>query len=136
LPLCVQVQTARLLSARGVALEHITTSLLAQLYGVCDPNQALIDVCASVQRTPEWIPPTDWQGRHVAAPNLYFHSFSSAPPRLLTPAADARITACPAAGSSDAEVMAAMGGGRLFVQRRGMSSLDATDDVFELVARR
>ena len=131
----MQVQTARLLSARGVALEHVTTSLLAQIYGVCDPNRALIDLCASVQRTPKWIPPTDWQGRHVAAPNLYFHGFAGAPPRLLTPAVDhPRITACPAAGSSDAEVMAAMGGGRLFVQRRGMGSLDSADDAFEVVS--
>jgi len=30
--------------------------------------------------------------------------------------------------------MAAMGGGRLFVQRRGMGSLDSADDAFEVVS--
>ena len=62
----LQVQTARLLAARGVAMEHVTTSPLAQLYGVCNPNRALRELCASVDRFPEWIPPSDWQGRHVS----------------------------------------------------------------------
>jgi hypothetical protein len=44
--------------------------------------------------------------------------------------------ACPAASSTDAEVVAAMGGGRRFVQRRGMASFDTANDVFEMVQRR
>jgi hypothetical protein len=51
-------------------------------------------------------------------------------------ASDGGGVACPAASSTDAEVVAAMGGGRRFVQRRGMASFDTANDVFEMVQRR
>mmetsp|Transcript_26757 Transcript_26757/g.50607 ORF Transcript_26757/g.50607 Transcript_26757/m.50607 type:complete len:240 (-) Transcript_26757:1422-2141(-) len=133
------VEIARYLIARGVVLEHLKTSPLTQLFGLCDPNDELGQLCACVERLPEWISPTDWQGLHMAAPNLYFASLGFPPPpcSVRDVATTSYELRCPSASSSDDDIRTCMGLSPQwkFVQTGGKNSFDISDDRFELIRR-
>jgi hypothetical protein len=127
------VQTVRTLRARGVAVEVIKSSPLTQLFGVCDPNVELNQLCAFVERYPDWIGVTDWQGRHIAAQSIYFYSMSFDPPPCTRNGSGTCRSA--SASSTDAEVKALMSSSAQWktVQVQGMYTFDIADDRFDLV---
>ena len=128
------IHTVQGLSARGVVFENIKTSPLTQLFGVCDPNVELNQLCAFAERYPEWIGLTDWQGRHIAAPNLYFHSMSfDAPPCTKKGTSNGRSLS---AGSTDMEIRELMTLSSRWktIQVEGMHAFDISDDRFDLVS--
>eukprot|EP00238_Polyblepharides_amylifera_P000926 CAMPEP_0196570678 /NCGR_PEP_ID=MMETSP1081-20130531/833_1 /TAXON_ID=36882 /ORGANISM="Pyramimonas amylifera, Strain CCMP720" /LENGTH=296 /DNA_ID=CAMNT_0041887251 /DNA_START=353 /DNA_END=1243 /DNA_ORIENTATION=+ len=128
---------ARELRSKGTVLELVKTSPLARVPVLCDPNKELIKLCASVERFPDWIGQSDWQGRHIAAPNIYFHSFAFPPPPLKTALSVAPSFRSPSASSTNDEIRECM---RLsqywkFVQVEGRGTFDVDDDEFELKSR-
>jgi len=127
------VQTVQALSARGVVFELWKTSPLTQLFGVCDPNIEVNQLCAFVERYPDWIGMSDWQGRHIAAPNLYFNSIGFPPPP--TSRKGSSSGSGPSASSTDEEIRELMSLSSRWktVQVEGMYSFDISEDRFDLV---
>jgi len=71
------------LKNKGVLFEYYQTSGITDLW-IGDKNEGLKDMCAYNSVAPWYIPSWGIAEKHIAAPNLYFISYSSAPPEEVT----------------------------------------------------
>ena len=131
-----RIHVAELVS-RGVVFERYKTSPINDLL-VGDRNAELTTMIGNTEIRPEYIKSTDVTGRHVAAPNLYFQSFASAPPASCV-AGQGGAKDCsgiaPSAAMDDDALGAAMRSSFNWVQSEGSATEDPSDNVFDRAAR-
>jgi hypothetical protein len=125
------------LMSRGIMFERYKTSSASE--GILgDNNAALTTLIGNTEIRPEYIKGSDVTGRHVAAPNLYFQSFASAPPAGCfvgqSGAKDCSGVA-PSAATNDDAIATLMRSRFNWVQSRGTATEDPSDNVFDRIAR-
>ncbi len=116
------------LIAEGVVFERYKTSNINDFF-IGDRNRPLTRMIGETEIIPGYIINLDQPGRHISAPNLYFHSFASPPP----PACDGACNQLAAsAATSDARIRELMDEASRWIQIAGERTEDPADNMFEL----
>jgi hypothetical protein len=120
----------------GVIFERYRTSTLSD-FPLGDANGELTRRIGSTQLVPGYISLFDQGGRHVAAPNLYFHSFDFAPPTECW--SDRGIRRCDgeaaSASTSDTVIERLMRSRHVWVQSAGKGTITPGDNQFDRQSR-
>jgi len=131
-----RIDAAALVSL-GVVFERYKTSPINDLW-VGDRNAELTTLIGNTEIQPEYIKVTDVAGRHIAAPNLYFQSFASAPPAACVADASGNKDCsgiAPSAVTGDTDIGQMMRSSFTWVQSAGSATEDPSDNVFDRRAR-
>ncbi|KAK3279442.1 hypothetical protein CYMTET_12676 [Cymbomonas tetramitiformis] len=110
---------------KGVLFELYRTSIMGSAsWPHADPNTDLCELVALAEIGADYIPVYETQSRHLACPNIYFHSLSAPPPAVYNGETRAEGVIAPSASSSDAEIYAYMQDSKVqkFVQSHGRES--------------
>ena len=126
----------RQLKNEGVYFEYYQTSATGQLgfIGVGDDNNGLKDLSAYTMVRPWYIGGLDVAAKHIAAPNLYFLSFGSAPPEEVTISWWRRRPTgqdAASASTSDSRIGDMMNNNYFWDQVEGRYTVNTDDDQFE-----
>ncbi|GAB4565233.1 MAG: hypothetical protein Tsb0020_15960 [Haliangiales bacterium] len=96
-------------------------------FGVGDRNTSLTNMIGETELVPSFISSFDQAGRHVAAYNLYYHSFAFAPPTACDAACDEQAAS---ASTGDARMRELMDEASRWIQSAGERTESPGDNVF------
>lgn len=125
------------LKLKGVIFERYKSSNINDFW-IGDSNQPLTTMIGQTEMVPAYIPNTNQGARHVAAPNLYFHTFAySPPPECSTSSTGTRTCAGTAASAatSDLRTQEMMNSAYQWIQVGGTQTELPSDNIFDRKAR-
>jgi uncharacterized protein YjdB len=125
------------LKTKGVIFERYKSSNINDFL-IGDSNLPLTKMIGQTELVPAYIPNTNQGARHVAAPNLYVHSFAySPPPECSTDANGNRSCGGTAASAatSDAIIGTMMNSSYTWIQTGGINTEIPSDNLFDRRSR-